>query len=133
MLLQAPASTPLPGARPELVAQARAQLEEARATEENLRQKADLTVVEALVELQTATENRRTSELVARQARENLDLALGRYREGVGSALEVSQASLNEVKAQRGLVKAQHDQWIARARLEHGMGILKADPEEGGR
>lgn len=121
------------GATGAKVAQARAQLEEARATEENLRQKADLTVVEALVELQTATENRRTSELVARQARENLDLALGRYREGVGSALEVSQASLNEVKAQRGLVKAQHDQWIARARLEHGMGILKADPEEGGR
>ena len=113
--------------------QARAKLEEARATEEDLRQKADLAVVEALTELRTAEESLRTALLVDRQARENLDLARGRYREGVGSPLEVSQAALNRTKAQRSLAKARHDLRIAWAKLEHGMGTNLADLEGEGR
>ena len=115
------------------VGQARAKLEEARATEEDLRQKADLAVVEALTELRTAEESLRTALLVDRQARENLDLARGRYREGVGSPLEVSQAALNRTKAQRSLAKARHDLRIAWAKLEHGMGTNLADLEGEGR
>ena len=115
------------------VGQARATLEEVRATEEDLRQKADLAVVEALTELRTAEESLRTALLVDRQARENLDLARGRYREGVGSPLEVSQAALNRTKAQRSLAKARHDLRIAWAKLEHGMGTNLADLEGEGR
>lgn len=115
------------------VGQARAKLEEARATEEDLRQKADLAVVEALTELRTAEESLRTALLVDRQALENLDLARGRYREGVGSPLEVSQAALNRTKAQRSLAKARHDLRIAWAKLEHGMGTNLADLEGEGR
>ena len=115
------------------VGQARAKLEEVRATEEDLRQKADLAVVEALTELRTAEESLRTALLVDRQALENLDLARGRYREGVGSPLEVSQAALNRTKAQRSLAKARHDLRIAWAKLEHGMGTNLADLEGEGR
>ena len=115
------------------VGQARAKLEEARATEEDLRQKADLAVVEALTELRTAEESLRTALLVDRQALENLDLARGRYREGVGSPLAVGQAALNRTKAQRSLAKARHDLRIAWAKLEHGMGTNLADLEGEGR
>ena len=112
------------------VGQARAKLEEARATEEDLRQKADLAVVEALTELRTAEESLRTALLVDRQARENLDLARGRYRVGVGTSLEVTDAAEKYSTARKSLVQANYDLQVASAALAKALGRPVGIPKE---
>lgn len=61
------------------------------------------------------------------QARENLELARGRYREGVGSAIEVTDAELAITTAETAGIRAQLDSEIALARLQRAMGLVRAD------
>jgi len=57
-----------------------------------------------------------------KMASDNLEIASGRYRVGVGSPLEVADATKYYAEARAGWFGALYDQMIARATLEQAMG-----------
>ncbi len=56
-------------------------------------------------------------------ALENLEIATGRYQVGVGSPLEVSDATRNYTEAKAAWHSALYDGMTARAALEKAMGV----------
>ena len=75
-----------------------------------------------MLDIEEARENLKLTELLVRQARENLELATGRYRVGVGNSLEVSQAAENYSQAQKTRYNAIYQYHQASASLEAAMG-----------
>jgi outer membrane protein len=63
-----------------------------------------------------------TSELGVKQAQENMDLADGRYRNGVGNAIEYSDAELALTQAKSNLVQAAYQYHQQLAELNHAVG-----------
>jgi outer membrane protein TolC len=55
-------------------------------------------------------------------ARENLDLAQGRYQAGVGTMLEVNDARVSWVQAENDYTQSLYDYRIARFKLERTLG-----------
>ncbi len=88
-----------------------------RAKEERLRQAVLLEVRKAWLAIGEAEEKLETAAMVVRQAKENLDLAEGRYQVGVGSSLEVSDAAASYSDARTSLVQARCDRLSAEAAL----------------
>jgi outer membrane protein len=78
--------------------------------------------VQAAIAVDEARAREMASDALLRQARQNLDLAEGRYQAGVGSIIELSdaQAVLTTARSQR--VRAGYDLATARARLERAVG-----------
>lgn len=105
------------------VAEAKANLYVLRANEESLRQQVLLGVRQAFLNLQAAEASISTAELAAKQARENLDLANGRYAAGVGSPIEVSDAFATYVAVQASYTNALYQYRIAQANIEKAMGL----------
>jgi outer membrane protein TolC len=62
------------------------------------------------------------TEAAARAAKENLDLAQGRYQVGVGSIIEVTDAEIIYTDAQTTYVRTLYDYRIADAQLARAMG-----------
>jgi len=104
------------------VAEARANLYTLRANEESLRQQILLDVRQAYLNLQAAEASISTADLASKQAKENLDLANGRYTAGVGSPIEVSDAFATYVTAQATYTGALYNYKIAQASIEKAMG-----------
>jgi outer membrane protein TolC len=104
------------------VAEARSNLYILQANEESLRQQILLDVRQAYLNLQAAEASISTAELAAKQAKENLDLANGRYSAGVGSPIEVSDAFATYVTAQANHTSALANYRIAQANIEKAMG-----------
>ncbi len=104
------------------VEEALADLETAKANEELVRQGVRLEVEQSYTELQSIRERISLAELTLRQAKENRDLAQGRYASGVGSTIEVADAVVLEVNARTALINAKYDYRIAVAGLENAMG-----------
>jgi outer membrane protein len=104
------------------VAEARSNLYILQANEESLRQQILLDVRQAYLNLQAAEASISTAELAAKQAKENLDLANGRYAAGVGSPVEVSDAFATYVAAQANYTSALANYRIAQANIEKAMG-----------
>lgn len=104
------------------VAQARANLMVAGANEEALRQDVILQVHAAFSTLQETEERVKTSEVVVRQAQENLDLANGRFQAGVGTSIEQTDAQVTLANAKTARVQALFDYRVAAAALEKAMG-----------
>jgi outer membrane protein TolC len=100
----------------------RAVLAGARARLERLRQEVDLQVKEAFIELGATAESVTESAKVLETARRNLDLARGRYGEGIGSILEVSDAHSGRTAAEIAGVQALAGHRTARAVLERAVG-----------
>ncbi len=105
------------------VAEARSNLYVLKANEEAVRQQIVLDVRQAYLNLQAAEASISASELVSRQAQENLDFANGRYKAGVGSAIEVSDAFATYVSAQAAYTGALYNYKIAQASIEKAMGV----------
>lgn len=101
---------------------ARADLDLEKQALESIRQTVLLEVRTALSDLATAEEQVVTAGEGLRQAKENMDLAVGRYGVGVGTSLEVSDAGDKYNKARKSLVQANFDLQIARATLEKVLG-----------
>ena len=101
---------------------ARADLDLEKQSLESIRQTVLLEVRTALSDLATAEEQVVTAGEGLRQAKENMDLAVGRYGVGVGTSLEVSDAGDKYNKARKSLVQANFDLQIARATLEKVLG-----------
>jgi outer membrane protein len=104
------------------VAEAKANLYALRANEESLRQQILLDVRQAYLNLQAAEASITTAELASKQAKENLDLANGRYAAGVGSPIEVSDAFATYVTAQASYTTALANYKTAQASIEKAMG-----------
>lgn len=104
------------------VAEAKSNLYLVRADEEALRLQVILDVRQAYLNLQAAEASISTAELAAAQAKENLDLANGRYAAGVGSPVEVSDAFATYVSAEANYNAALYNYKIAQASIEKAMG-----------
>lgn len=104
------------------VAEAKSNYYLLKANEESLRQQIVLDVRQAYLNLQAAEASIATAELASSQAKENLDLANGRYAAGVGSPIEVSDAFATYVSAQAAYNGALYNYKIAQANIEKAMG-----------
>ena len=104
------------------VAGAKSNLYVLRANEEILRQQTLLAVRQAFLNLQAAEASIPTAELALKQAKENLDIANGRYGAGVGSPIEVSDAFATYITAQASYNNALYNYKIAQANIEFAMG-----------
>jgi outer membrane protein len=104
------------------VAEANANLYAIKANEELLRQQVLLEVRQSFVNLQSVESAIPTAELAVHQAKENLDLANGRYDAGVGSPIEVSDAFATYVTTQANYTSVLSDYKIAQATMEKAMG-----------
>jgi outer membrane protein TolC len=103
-----------------------AQLETQLATEDarNLEQRIDLQVWTSYYALQTAMQRLKTSRDLLRDATESVDVASGRYREGIGNILDLltAQAALENARAEE--VQARTDWFLSLAQLAHDTGGL---------
>ena len=104
------------------MAEAKSNVYVLKANEESLRQQIQLDVRQAYLNLQAAEASIATAELASQQAKENLDLANGRYGAGVGSPVEVSDAFATYVTAQANYTSALSNYKMAQANIEKAMG-----------
>jgi outer membrane protein len=103
------------------VAGARATLRQAQAALEGQRLSVRLEVERAYFDVRTALEQLEAQRVAVRNAQENLDLAQARYREGLGSAVEYTDAQVALTSAQANEVQALYNVQIARATLERAV------------
>ena len=104
------------------MAGAKADLKVAQANRDKLAQDVVLDVRQAWQSLQESAASITAARAAERQARENLDLALGRYRAGVGDSLEISDAVDAYAQSQTTLITSLYDHKEARLSLEKAMG-----------
>jgi len=93
-----------------------------RAQEEQQRQQVALDVEQSYLRLVELQERIKANEAAAQAARENLDLANGRYQVGVGSIIEVTDAQTLYTDAQTTYIRAIYDYRIADAQLLRAIG-----------
>jgi outer membrane protein TolC len=93
-----------------------------RAQEEAQRQQVALDVESAYLRLVELQERIKANESAANAAKENLDLANGRYQVGVGSIIEVTDAQTLYTDAQTTYVRALYEYKIADAQLVRAIG-----------
>ena len=104
------------------VEESRGNLDVAKANEAFIRQGVTLDIQQAFYNLQGVRERVVVAELTMKQAKENRELAQGRYAAGVGNTIEVIDAVVAEVNAKTAYITAQFDYRIAVAALEKAMG-----------
>ena len=92
------------------------------AQEEQQRQQVALDVEQAYLRLVELQQRIKANEAAAGAARENLDLANGRYQVGVGSIIEVTDAQTLYTDAQTTYVRALYDYRIAQAQFVRAVG-----------
>ena len=103
--------------------EARANLEVARANEEYIRQGIRFDIEQAFSNLTQAKEGIVLAEVTVKQAKENRELAQGRYAAGVGNTIEVTDALVTEINAKTAYITALYDFHLAVASLEKAMGV----------
>ena len=104
--------------------QAQADEKAARALFEITRQQVVLDVWTSYYNLKTAEQRVRTSEDLVKSATESYQVALGRYKAGVGTILDLlsAQSALQSARAQR--VQTNSDWFVSFAQLAHDTGTL---------
>ena len=93
-----------------------------KAQEEAQRQQVTLDVEQAYLRLVELQERIKANESAAIAAKENLDLADGRYQVGVGSIIEVTDAQTLYTDAQTTYIRALYDYKIADAQFVRAIG-----------
>src|SRR5262245_56618697 len=93
-----------------------------KAKEEDRRQQIALEVEQSYLRVVETQERIRATESAARAAKENLDLAQGRYQVGVGSIIEVTDAETLYTDAQTTYIRTIYEYKIADAQLARSMG-----------
>ncbi len=96
----------------------------------NVQQQVALEVWSSYYALNTAAARVKTSRDLLQSAQESLDVAQGRYRNGVGTIIELltAQAAVESARAQE--VQARADWFVAVAQLAHDTGKLGPRPGE---
>jgi outer membrane protein TolC len=110
------------------VSEGRAALAGLRFDEQRLRQQIALEVRTALLDVARTAEAIQVTERAVRQARENLELAEGRYQTGVGNVIELVDAQTARASADADRVRALYDHETAIAALERAIGEEIATP-----
>jgi outer membrane protein len=110
-------------------AQAEEQAKAAAARAESVEQQATFSVWSSYQALKTAAQRVRTARDLLESAQQSAEVAQGRYKEGVGSILDVltAQSALASARAQE--VQARTDWQLAVAALAHDTGALGPAPE----
>ena len=111
------------GLRREKIREAGANVEGAEARLESYRQQVMKDVTNAWLAASDSAEAEAAAAEGLKMASENLEIATGRYRTGVGSPLEVSDATKNFAEAKAAWYGALYDGMTARAALEKAMGV----------
>jgi outer membrane protein TolC len=93
-----------------------------KAQEEDRRQQIALEVEQSYLRVVETQERIKANESAAKAAKENLDLAEGRYQVGVGSIIEVTDAQTLYTDAQTTYIRSIYDYKIADAQLARAMG-----------
>ena len=93
-----------------------------RAQEEDRKQQVALEVEQGYLKLIEAEERIKATEAALRAAKENLDLANGRYQVGVGSIIEITEAQTLYTDAQTNHIRSLFDYKIAEAQLVKAIG-----------
>jgi outer membrane protein len=104
------------------VDEARANLEILKANEDSIRQAIIFDVKQAYLNVQDTAQQISMAEMTVLQAKENYDLASGRYRAGVGSPIEVADATITLNNARANLNTALYNYKMAQAALEKSTG-----------
>lgn len=104
------------------VDEAKANLEVLSANEDVIRQGIRLDVQQAYLNVQDTAEQISMAELTVLQAKENYDLAEGRYRTGVGNPIEVADSIITLNNARASLNTALYNYKIAQAALDKAIG-----------
>jgi len=105
------------------IAEAQANLEVVKANVAVLEQQIRFEVEQAFSNLKEAEDRVGTTELTVRQAKENVELARGRYAAGVGNPIEVTDALVAQSNAKTAYIAALTDCRTAQANLEKAMGM----------
>lgn len=105
------------------VVEARSNVDTLTANELSLKQDILLQVQQAYINLQQAEESISTTDLAVKQAEENLGLATGRYRAGVGNPIEVSDSLGALSNARQSSIAALHDYKVSTASIEKAIGV----------
>jgi len=104
------------------VAEARANLLRTKATGDVLKQTVLAEVSQAYLNLEATKESLRVTAVTVTQAKERMALIEGRYRAGLATAVEVTDAEVALVNAQVNDVVAMSTHQAAKAQLERAMG-----------
>jgi outer membrane protein len=104
------------------VSEARANLIALELQRDVTRQSILLEVNQSYADMESAGVRIQVMESSLQKARENLELAQGRYEAGIGPYIEVTDAQLAAVQAETDYVQAQYDYQLSVARLIKAMG-----------
>lgn len=107
------------------VEEARAKLKSQLANVESIRQSVRLDIAQAMLSITEVRKRIDVTRGTLTYAKQNRELAEGRYAEGVGNAIEVTDAITSEKTALTSYASALYDYRIAVANLEKAMGELK--------
>ncbi len=105
------------------VRSAKAQIRATQANAEVLRQDISKEVDQSYLDLKSAWDVIRATTKALEAARENFRLAQGRYKVGVGSIIEVTDAQVQLFQADLRNVQALYDYRTAEARLDKAIGV----------
>lgn len=111
------------------VRQAQALAERAAAARDRLFRQTELEVWQAYFDLNAAASAVDTSISVLKSADQSAEVALGRYRSGVGSLLDLLTAQADQANARVQTIQAQLDWYTGLARLAHARGALPLTPD----
>ncbi len=118
------------GAQQGKVESAQAQLNAARLRVEQVKEQTALAVVQQFLAVQEARETITTAEQGLVEARERRRMAQLRYREGLGTGIEVIDADTALAAAEASLVNAEYDLQLAVTRLRSALGVVELPPQE---
>lgn len=104
------------------VRRAKASLRSVVADERVIRQDITKEVEQSYLDLLSAAENIRATAKSLEAAHENLRLARGRYKAGVGSIIEVTDAQVQYFQSDLKHIQTLYDHKVAEARLEKAIG-----------
>jgi outer membrane protein len=107
------------------VSEARANLRALEAQRDTLKQSVRIELHQAYADIESATARIAVMESSLKNARDNLQLAQGRYEAGVGVYIEVTDAQVASVNAETNYVQALYDYQLAAARLFKAMGKME--------
>ena len=106
--------------------EAEAQVRAAKANLDNMRLQVRSVLLQVLVQVVTARESVHAAESLVKQAELQLQMATGRYRAGVGNAIELGDAQLAATTARGQMVQANFGLAMSRATLLWNLGRLVA-------
>lgn len=107
------------------VDQANANLKVSESSNDALIQAVTLDVQQQFSSLEEARERMEATRALVTQSEETLKLAEGRYKQGVGSAVEITDARVGFYNARTSYIQSLYDYQVANVRLKHAMGTLK--------